>query len=155
MTELQTFLVQQNYLAVTPTGYFGALTQAAVAKFQAANNIAPAAGYVGALTRAKLNALIGASSVPAPSATTPVTTATPSTGTLSVGSEGSAVTALQIFLQKQGYLPVAPTGYYGILTEHAVQAFQCDQGIVCSGTPDTTGYGSVGPKTRAVIAAQQ
>jgi hypothetical protein len=36
--------------------YFGSLTKAAVAKYQTANGISPAAGYVGPLTRASLNA---------------------------------------------------------------------------------------------------
>src|SRR3990167_942899 len=39
------------------TSYFGALTRAAVAKFQTANGISPTAGYWGALTRAKANSL--------------------------------------------------------------------------------------------------
>ncbi len=39
------------------SSYFGAKTKAAVAKFQAANGVAPAAGYWGALTRAKANQL--------------------------------------------------------------------------------------------------
>ncbi len=40
------------------------------------------------------------------------------------------------------------TGYYGTITETAVKAFQCKYDIVCEGTPYTTGYGVVGPKTR-------
>ena len=40
------------------------------------------------------------------------------------------------------------TGYYGTVTETAVKAFQCKYNIVCEGTPTTTGYGIVGPKTR-------
>lgn len=43
------------------TSSFGGLTKAAVAKFQAANGIAPAAGYWGPLTRAKANALCAGS----------------------------------------------------------------------------------------------
>lgn len=39
------------------TSYFGALTRAAVAKFQAANGISPAAGYWGPITRAKANSM--------------------------------------------------------------------------------------------------
>ncbi len=39
------------------TAYFGALSKAAVAKFQAANGIAPAAGYWGPITRAKANTM--------------------------------------------------------------------------------------------------
>jgi hypothetical protein len=43
------------------------------------------------------------------------------------------------------------TGYFGSLTQKAVQRFQCKYNIVCSGTPETTGYGVVGPKTRFKI----
>jgi uncharacterized protein YkwD len=56
------------------TGYYGALTQAAVGRFQAAYGI-PQAGVVGPLTRAKLNELYAARSgtssavTPAPAAT--------------------------------------------------------------------------------------
>lgn len=45
------------------------------------------------------------------------------------------------------------TGFYGALTEQAVQRFQAKRGIVSSGTPETTGYGAVGPKTRAALNA--
>ncbi|HAO64589.1 TPA: hypothetical protein DCQ44_01250 [Candidatus Taylorbacteria bacterium] len=38
------------------SSYFGSLTKAALAKWQAANNIAPAIGYFGPLTRAAVNA---------------------------------------------------------------------------------------------------
>ncbi len=39
------------------TSYFGGLTRAAVAKFQAANGITPAAGYWGPISRAKANSM--------------------------------------------------------------------------------------------------
>src|SRR3989338_10241590 len=39
------------------TSYFGGLTKAAVATFQAANGITPTAGYWGPITRAKANSL--------------------------------------------------------------------------------------------------
>jgi hypothetical protein len=37
-------------------------------------------------------------------------------------------------------------------TEAEIKAFQCNQGIVCSGTIETTGYGNLGPATKAKIA---
>ncbi|MBL8158325.1 peptidoglycan-binding protein [bacterium] len=62
------------------TAYFGAMTKAAVAKFQAANGITPAAGYWGPITIAKAKSLCAS----AP------TTGTPSTGGESLsGSAGS------------------------------------------------------------------
>jgi peptidoglycan hydrolase-like protein with peptidoglycan-binding domain len=43
------------------------------------------------------------------------------------------------------------TGYYGKITETAVKSLQSKYNIVNYGTPSTTGYGAVGPKTRKVI----
>ena len=48
----------------------------------------------------------------------------------------------------QALLGVTPqSGYFGAVTEAAVQNFQCKYTIACSGTPDSNGYGLVGPKT--------
>jgi peptidoglycan hydrolase-like protein with peptidoglycan-binding domain len=75
------------------------------------------------------------------------------TRTLSLGSRGTDVAALQQFLVSQNLLTSSSvTSYYGSLTQSAVKKFQCAQSIVCSGSPFTTGWGSVAPKTRAVIA---
>lgn len=49
--------------------YFGNLTKAAVMKFQTKNAISPVAGYVGPITRAKLNTMIGVTPSPSPSPT--------------------------------------------------------------------------------------
>ena len=54
VTALQQRLATLGYLTVTPTGYFGSLTQAAVEQFQAAHGISQV-GYVGPSTRAALN----------------------------------------------------------------------------------------------------
>ena len=66
---LQQVLVAQSYL-VMPTGvamgYFGPLTQAAVAKWQAANGVSPAAGYWGPISRAKYASMSGGGVVVAP-----------------------------------------------------------------------------------------
>jgi len=69
------------------TTYFGALTEAAVKKYQAANGISPVSGYVGPLTRASLNAKYCNPVTPpttAPSETTTTTIVAPAYGTLSV-----------------------------------------------------------------------
>lgn len=52
VTCLQNALVGQGHLAVSATGYFGALTKAAVIKWQMAKGVTPAAGYFGARSRA-------------------------------------------------------------------------------------------------------
>jgi len=69
------------------TSTFGPLTQAAVIKFQTQNNIAPAAGYVGPLTRAKLNSLCTSST------TTTTTTTTGGTTTTTTGTGTATVSA--------------------------------------------------------------
>lgn len=45
------------------------------------------------------------------------------------------------------------TTFFGSLTQVAVQRFQTNQNIVSAGTPGTTGYGSLGPRTRAALNA--
>ena len=43
------------------------------------------------------------------------------------------------------------TGYFGELTRLAVQRYQTQRGIIRDGTPETTGYGHVGPLTREAL----
>ncbi|MES2225392.1 MAG: peptidoglycan-binding protein [Patescibacteria group bacterium] len=55
VTALQTWLIAKGFsIPAGATGYFGAQTKAALAAFQAANAITPAAGYFGPITRAKV-----------------------------------------------------------------------------------------------------
>lgn len=70
---------------------------------------------------------------------------------LDIGSRGADVTALQTYLAQSPSLYPSGliTGYYGPLTEAAVERFQTAQGIVSSGSAATTGYGRVGPITMA------
>jgi hypothetical protein len=70
-------------------------------------------------------------------------------------SQGSTDTTTQGQVSKlQQFLGITPTtGYFGVLTEAAVQKYQTARGIVSSGTPATTGYGSVGARTRASMAS--
>jgi len=70
VTALQDFLTASgHYTYGVSTGYFGAVTKTAVAKFQAANMISPAAGYFGPLTRNFVNGMA--------TPTTPTTSTTP------------------------------------------------------------------------------
>ena len=75
------------------------------------------------------------------------------TGYLDFGARGSQVSELQTFLST--YPTLYPsglvTGYFGSLTQAGVQRFQSTNGIVSSGSPQTTGYGRVGPVTMARI----
>lgn len=70
---------------------------------------------------------------------------------LAFGSRGEQVSALQTYLSGDPalYPEGLITGYFGKLTEKAVQRFQAKYDVVLSGSPATTGYGVFGPKTRA------
>jgi peptidoglycan hydrolase-like protein with peptidoglycan-binding domain len=65
-------------------------------------------------------------------------------------SRGKEVSALHEFLKRdaQLYPEALVTGFFGPATERAVQRFQTKYNLVTKGTPATTGYGTVGPKTR-------
>lgn len=77
------------------------------------------------------------------------------TRTLKYGSRGADVTTLQTYLATDPslYPEAAITGFFGKATEKAVQRFQAAQQIVTSGTPASTGFGSVGARTRAALAS--
>ncbi len=64
------------------------------------------------------------------------------------------ITKLQQFLAQEAsiYPEGLVTGYFGPATMRAVQRWQKARGVVSSGTPDTTGYGFVGARTRAALA---
>lgn len=78
-----------------------------------------------------------------------VLSATLRLGSTDQTTEGE-VSRLQAFLGKDKsiYPEDAVTGYFGSSTLAAVQRWQAAQGIVSSGTPESTGYGNVGPLTR-------
>lgn len=140
-----------------------------VAAYDAAGNISAQATIYNAWTLAT-NPVVVTSTVSAPNSSSPLPsqgaaapTSAPAsapaapagsavfTATLSFGTQNNSVKTLQSFLVQKGYLNAAPTGFFGSLTQKAVQQFQCDQNIVCSGGPTTTGWGMVGAKTRAAL----
>lgn|GEM_PF-2359151 len=155
---LQQFLFSQYTNFPTPTGYFGPTTETAVKQWQKEHGIvssgSPATtgwGSVGPKTAAMMK--LSCSSAPATTASSTIS-APAITRTLSKGMSSTDVTALQQKLIALGYLAAGnASGYFGALTEAAVQKFQAKQGIVSSGTPQTTGYGSAGTKTLAAIVS--
>ncbi|MFA6215112.1 MAG: peptidoglycan-binding domain-containing protein [Patescibacteria group bacterium] len=78
---------------------------------------------------------------------------------LKLGMTNKEVITLQQMLNRAGFIitksgpgsPGSETNYFGSLTRAALRRFQCDRGIVCKGTEATTGYGFVGPRTRAAL----
>jgi peptidoglycan hydrolase-like protein with peptidoglycan-binding domain len=158
---LQALLIGKGHLAPgNITGFFGALTRAAVQKFQceqgivcSGNEATTGFGIIGPKTLARLQALGGISSAPSTSAT-PASSSPSLTRPLYQGTTGDDVKTLQALLIGRGHLaPGNITGFFGALTKQAVQKFQCEQNIVCSGTEATTGFGFVGVKTRAKVQA--
>ncbi len=107
---------------------------------------------------------------PAPSplpAPAPMPTPVPAPGsistqislTLKLGMSHAQVMALQQILNQKGFT-LASSGpgsqgnetlYFGSLTREAVRRFQCAKNIVCSGDESSTGFGLVGPRTRAAL----
>jgi len=75
----------------------------------------------------------------------------PITAQAGPGSSGVHVSNIQRFLASTPsfYPQGLVTGYFGALTQAAVQRFQAFYGIVSSGSPSSTGYGRVGPTTLA------
>jgi hypothetical protein len=78
------------------------------------------------------------------------------------GEEGEHVRQLQKALNRLGH-PIAQSGdgapgqetpYFGPATERALQRFQAANGIVSSGSPESTGYGALGPSTRNALNAK-
>src|SRR3989339_233350 len=101
-------------------------------------------------------------STPVISSAVPTSSVTPSTTSSSApsfsrtmirGSKGNDVSALQELLKKDPtlYPEGLVTGYFAPATERAIKLLQKKYHIVSSGTPKTTGYGAVGPKTRGVL----
>ena len=88
------------------------------------------------LTRAKIASLSGSTSQTTGSASS--SGALNLTRTLSLGDSGQDVSSLQQFLKDQGFFSYPSlTGYFGPVTQAAVEAFQSAHGIVSSGTPQT------------------
>lgn len=115
VTGLQQALYDKGYLNVSPTGYYGHLTEDAVIAYQQ-NNGLRIDGIAGPQTQ---SALFGSSS---------------GTATLRLGSSGSSVTALQKKLHALGYLDYSgATGYYGSLTKTAVIRFQKNNSLSADG----------------------
>ena len=162
--------LEKVYAASSTSGTYGPQTLAAVSSFQKINSIVISGtpettgfGNVGPKTRSFINQLISRGKYPslgkcltsAPALNTPTDNVRSYkfTRSLTLGSIGSDVKALQVFLNTQGFIlastgagsPGNETTYFGPATKAALMKFQKDHGI----TP--TGF--FGPITRTAIGA--
>lgn len=73
---LQDYLTSTGHYTFSggSTGYFGNVTKAAVAAWQGANSVAPAAGYFGPISRAKYNSVVVVAPPAVPPSVTPLAT---------------------------------------------------------------------------------
>ncbi|MGB3494654.1 MAG: peptidoglycan-binding protein, partial [Elainellaceae cyanobacterium] len=124
VSELQRRLSELGVYSGPVSGFFGELTESAVQEFQRQQGLT-VDGIVGGSTT---NALRRA----------PADNVSASSGVLSNGARGEAVTALQRRLQSIGYYDGPITGVYGSLTEDAVRRFQAARGLTVDGIVGTS-----------------
>ena len=166
VSKLQQFLKTAGYYTGPVGGIFGYSTEKAVQLFQRQYNIVSSGTYwstgygaVGPKTRAQIRVVtcIGNNTINNRINTSSSTTCYNFTSSLHLASQdkntAGQVSKLQQFLKTAGYYTGPVGGIFGYNTENAVKTFQRQAKIVSSGTYLTTGYGSVGPKTRAQIRA--
>ena len=167
VTRLQTLLSGDSsiYPEGTVSSYFGPATKRAVGRFQEKYGIAKPGesgyGTVGPKTGAKLaetfggiSGTAGEENAPAKELPLPVGIFTKP---LRLGVINPEVKLLQVTLNLDSATRLIESGvgshgnesyYFGALTEKAVQRFQEKYGIA---KPGESGYGTVGPKTRAQL----
>jgi hypothetical protein len=142
-----------NFAFLVPPGGGKQIASAQLANGQTANALSGLAAALAGLTGSQAPAANSAPAAPSSAAPLPKMAKGSLYRNLSLGAVGADVTALQTFLAANGFVSIAnPTDYYGALTEAGVQKYQCTAGIICVGTPSTTGYGAVGPLTRSILA---
>ena len=156
--ELQNFLNARGFFVTqvgpgspgNETTYFGPATRIALAKFQAANNISPASGFFGPLTRAFISG--GASGESSSSNTTATTATSAFPKDLKMGETDPEVRSLQQYLNAHGFIVAAggagspgnETDYFGTATKAALIKFQKANNI-------SPAVGYFGPLTRAAM----
>lgn len=117
--ELQEALKAKGYFNYpTATGYYGEITEKAVATFQKAVGLSS----TGEATLETIERLIAFGKSGAPTNVV-----------LRQGMTSPLVTALQLQLKEAGYFKQEPTGYYGRATTQAVRAFQKANGLKVDG----------------------
>jgi peptidoglycan hydrolase-like protein with peptidoglycan-binding domain len=134
------------------TNMFGPATQAALIRYQVSKGITPAIGYFGPLTKDSLGTTPSVQTNPVISSEqTQNLESLVFAAPLYSGLQSADVRRLQTLLATKSeiYPEGLITGYFGPLTEKAVQTFQLNYGVV--GSKFDSGFGLVGPKTRAKL----
>lgn len=164
--KMQTYLKEWGYLTMEPDGFYGESTAEAIYQFQLDFEIVSGpdelgAGHFGVNTRRTFETLIKN-----PNQTASLLEEKQGENLLAkysdlfeekvlfdqalgLGDRSEQVTMLQEELSRLGYLRIAPTGYFGETTEHALFKFQQAQGLVLSAADAGAGY--MGPQTRSVF----
>ncbi|GAW27440.1 peptidoglycan-binding protein [Carboxydocella sp. ULO1] len=120
---LQQKLNQLGFYQGPITGYFGTLTRTAVVKWQKSRGLAA----TGVVNQQAWTALMASQN--------PVSRGVTATrpAVLGLGVRSNLVLELQQSLKTMGLLTVQPTGYYGLLTVMAVQAWEKANGLKVDG----------------------
>ena len=119
--ELQQRLKELGYFNTYCTGIYGSITTTAVKAFQTRNGLS----VTGVANKATLTKLYSSSAKSAEDEE--------EDKTLTVGSTGDAVKALQTRLKELGYFDHSVTGTYGSITAAAVKAFQTRNSLTANG----------------------
>lgn len=169
VVKLQQILVQEEMLDVSPTGYFGPKTEAALTEFQIKYGIISSpyetgAGRVGEATQAKLNELLTVEREERKNERKEVAAIQKLQARLSslaadqirfklaaeIARSDSSVTLLQEVLNQMGYYNGPVNGSLGPMTRSALRQFQLDTGLISH--PWAVGNGVFGQGTRAKLA---
>ena len=169
VVKLQQVLVQQELLNVSPTGFFGPLTEAALMEFQLQEGIIDTkfplgAGRVGERTQVCLNEILNKERIERKVERKVLAQAKKENVRFAllveenahfqlaarIAKADSSVETLQIVLAKLGYFDHMPTGKTGPLTRASLKRFQVDFGVIP--TARSFGAGVFGPGTRAKLA---
>ncbi|MDR2515592.1 MAG: peptidoglycan-binding protein [Christensenellaceae bacterium] len=141
---LQEKLKALSYFSGDCTGFFGAMTESAVKKFQLRNAL-DEDGIAGAKTLELLEKAYASLGTGAPSPSA-------SNAPLSYGSENEAVKELQKDLISLGYLSADATGYFGSATYKALKRFQKENGLSSDGVAGALTLSAISAK-KAVSSA--
>lgn len=147
VTRLQQTLTEIGVYDGPITGFYGELTEAAVVRFQQRNNLSPD-GIFGSNTEA---ALYNRPSTSVQSYNVPFE---PSNRTWQRGNEDPEIKAIQTTLKNAGYYRGPITGFFGRLTEEALQNYQNDKGLDVTGTFNASTRAALFGQSSATIAAK-